>query len=160
MGARRRSSFVETVTLSRMRRGDHGVRSLFGRNMCDLRSRANLVVRDPFFASLLLVASLVAGGCGSRSPTEPRFARVLVDAGPPIAVGDTTRVFAGTYSTYGVLMRWDGDVAWTISDATIARLEPTSRADERIARGLRVGTVTIQATIAGKSGQSPLHVVP
>ncbi|MEO6331911.1 MAG: hypothetical protein ABIV11_06705 [Gemmatimonadaceae bacterium] len=84
----------------------------------------------------------------------------VYSSGQRVVVGDTVRVFAGTYTAYGYLRRWDGDVAWAIADSTIARLEPTSRADERLARGLRVGTTTIRATIAGKADESPLNVVP
>lgn len=128
--------------------------------MLDVTCRASLVLRAAFTIFLLLLAVFAVQGCGRRSPTEPTFDYVHVDAGPPIAVGDTVRVFAGTYTAYGFLLRWDGHVDWAISDSTIARLEPTSRADERIARGLRVGTAIIRATISGKSDEADLRVIP
>ncbi len=103
-------------------------------------------------------------GCGGRAPVGPCFDKVdvsVASAGQRVAVGDTVKVSAATYvGPNDALVRCGGDIAWAISDSTIARLEPTSRAAERIARGLRVGTVTIQATIAGRTGQSPLNFVP
>lgn len=69
-------------------------------------------------------------------------------------------VYAGAYTAYGYAIGWSGEVTWTVSDPTIVRLESTANADKKLARGLQAGTVTIQATIAGKSGQSPLNVAP
>lgn len=115
------------------------------------------------YARYALVATvLLAGGCGRRSPLDPCFDHVNLDMnrGGQIAVGDTARFHAGTYTLYGFLVYCDPAVVWAVSDSTVVRLEPTSRADERIARGLRVGTVTIRATIDGKTDQLPLNVVP
>lgn len=111
----------------------------------------------------LLAVLIVIGGC-RQSPVSPCADDVGVrvsSGGQKVAVGDTVRVSAALYnSAFGFFTSCRGDYVWTISDSTIARLEPTSRNDERIARGLRVGTVTIRAAIDGKTGQSPLNVVP
>jgi hypothetical protein len=131
--------------------------------MRDVTSRAPAVCRSAYAASLLLVAILVGIGCGSKSPVGPCFDNVAVSVssgGQQVALGDTVTVSASTYTAYGTRVACSDQIAWVISDSTIAGLEPTPRPDKRIARGLRVGTVTIQATIDGKSGQSPLHVVP
>lgn len=114
------------------------------------------------YAACLLCPLLLSGSaCGRSSPAEPEFDHVAVQiARGRISVGDTVTVYVGAYTAFGYRVGWTGRVTWTVSDSTVARLEPTDKADKKLARGLRVGTVTIQATIAGKTGQSPLHVVP
>jgi hypothetical protein len=96
---------------------------------------------------------------------------ISVDHGAIVEVGDTVRLSA-TGSVDGIIgiLFYDRllDAIWTISDPTIAQLQPlplpppqdSSTPTQTLVRGQQPGTVTVTASARGLSGKAPLRVIP
>jgi hypothetical protein len=113
-----------------------------------------------------LVVALACGGDLIGVPGGPflgeRPATHLVVSTYPkiIAQGDTLTVTAHAYDSTGYVTQVSAARKWEISDASVARLEPTRDVSHALLRGLTPGRVLVTATTVGFTGRDTVWVVP
>lgn len=122
-------------------------------------------IRNLISQSILLSAAIVAGGCGSNSPTSPSTSGVNVSsvvlASTTIGVGGTTQgtvtlAAAPSAAVSVTLTSSSTSVATVASPVTVAAGATTATFT---VTGVGAGTTSISAVTGGAAGQSTLTVV-
>jgi uncharacterized protein YjdB len=103
----------------------------------------------------LVIVAACGGGDGGMSVAPPSVASVVVSlARTALTVGEATQATAEVRDANGRVLG-DRTVAWSTSDPSIATVTSAG-----LVTSIAVGTVTITATIEGKSGSAALVIAP
>src|SRR5918993_5136712 len=106
------------------------------------------------FALLPVVTLAITIACGGDSSGPPAVATVDVSIAGDVVVGETVQLTATPRDANGNALT-SRTVAWSTSNTSIATVSNAG-----LVAGVSSGSVTITATVDGKTGTRALNVIP